>query len=222
VSDGRLITTTGIKNGQALSVTGGAKLEVPTNGGSSGVTSVGTVTITGANSLINLHDNDLISNYGAGPTNYTTLANAIKTGMTALGGAGTTGITANTATGTMLGIVDDGALPVADRITLLSGMTVPNPATSVLVKYTWFGDANLDGKVNSSDYILIDSGFTSGGTKTGWLFGDFNYSGSINSSDYILIDTGFTNQNNVVLPEPTTLGLLGLGAMGMLRRRRRV
>ncbi|MBC7784239.1 MAG: PEP-CTERM sorting domain-containing protein, partial [Burkholderiales bacterium] len=42
----------------------------------------------------------------------------------------------------------------------------------------------------------------------------------INGSDYALIDTGFSSQTGP-LPEPAMLSLLGLGAMGMLRRRRR-
>ncbi len=75
------------------------------------------------------------------------------------------------------------------------------PGTSdVLVKYTWFGDANLDGKVDGSDYSLIDAGYASGGKLTGWLNGDFNYDGTIDGSDYALIDNSFNNQTAVLNP----------------------
>jgi uncharacterized repeat protein (TIGR03803 family) len=85
-----------------------------------------------------------------------------------------------------------------------------NPAnTDVLVKYTYFGDANLDGKVDGSDYTRIDAGFLSRGAShplTGWFIGDFNYDGVINGSDYTLIDNAFNRQGaqiSALLEEPT-------------------
>ncbi len=62
----------------------------------------------------------------------------------------------------------------------------------VLVRYTYFGDATLDGKVDGSDYSRIDSGYLS--HLTGWVNGDFNYDGIINGSDYTLIDNAFNTQ----------------------------
>jgi hypothetical protein len=68
-----------------------------------------------------------------------------------------------------------------------------NPSlTDVLIKYTYFGDANLDGMVDGSDYTLIDNGFTS--KLTGWYNGDFDYSSSVNGSDYTLVDNAFNTQ----------------------------
>jgi len=55
-----------------------------------------------------------------------------------------------------------------------------------------FGDANLDGHVNGSDYSKID--FGSFNHLTGWSNGDFNYDGVINGSDYTLIDNAFNTQ----------------------------
>jgi hypothetical protein len=98
----------------------------------------------------------------------------------------------------------------------------------VLVKYTYYGDANLDGIVNGADYQQIDNGF--GMHLTGWSNGDFNYDGVVDGSDYSLIDNTF-NQINATgagplaiacptgliasggtseVPEPT-VGWLGLG-----------
>ncbi len=225
ISNGRLIKEdTGIQNGSPLNISASGVLEAPLNGSSTKVTSVGALSITGAGSRIELHDNDLISNYGAGPSNYNDIVNHVKSGLVLLGGTGTEGIAsaevdAQTVAGTMLAVVDDGDPNIAGAITELSGFAVPNPTTSTLVKFTWFGDSNLDGVVDGSDYALIDTGFTAGGALGGWVFGDYDYSGVIDGSDYALIDTGFISQTGA-LPEPTTLGLLGLGAMGMLRRRR--
>jgi autotransporter-associated beta strand protein len=120
-----------------------------------------------------------------------------------------------------------------------------NPGGSdVLVKYTWFGDANLDGVVDGSDYSLIDAGYASqqpgftGTVLSGWSNGDFNYDGVIDGSDYALIDNAFNNQGQslsssalvaatasvvspAAVPEPVSLGTIALATYGLVTRRRR-
>jgi len=120
----------------------------------------------------------------------------------------------------------------------------------ILVKYTYYGDANLDGKVDGSDYSLIDNAYLAdqaylatnpGGTAipyTGWWNGDFNYDGVVDGSDYTLIDNAFNSQGAVIatalagstaqiagataaVPEPAGLSALGLVGTGMLSRRRK-
>ncbi len=117
---------------------------------------------------------------------------------------------------------------------------VSTSASDLLIKYTYFGDATLDGAVNSADYARIDAGFLANGPLTGWSNGDFNYDGVINGSDYTLIDNAFNTQGAAftaevasptaqvagaigasAVPEPTSVGLLLLGAAGLLGRRRR-
>ncbi len=66
-------------------------------------------------------------------------------------------------------------------------------ASDVLVKYTYYGDANLDGIVDGSDYTKIDNGFNKPAV-SGWLNGDFNYDGKTDGSDYTLIDNAFNTQ----------------------------
>jgi len=63
----------------------------------------------------------------------------------------------------------------------------------ILVKYTWNGDANLDGVVNADDYFQVDSGFIT--QAKGYQNGDFNYDGIINADDYFLIDSAFIGQS---------------------------
>jgi hypothetical protein len=97
------------------------------------------------------------------------------------------------------------------------------------VKYTYNGDANLDGRVNADDYFRIDSGFLAQLDDPTWRDGDFNYDGTINADDYFLIDSAFLGQGGalgdvvraVAVPEPTAAGALCIAGMLMRRRRRR-
>jgi autotransporter-associated beta strand protein len=139
------------------------------------------------------------------------------------------------------------AVGVATGLTSFEGLTVAS--TDVLVKYTYYGDANLSGTVDGSDYSLIDNAYEMegwvNGVETnapisGWYNGDFNYDGVVDGSDYTLIDNAFNSQGANIsaqiasptaeiapsggvsaVPEPTSLGLLGIGAIGLLGRRRR-
>ena len=104
------------------------------------------------------------------------------------------------------------------------------------MKYTYGGDANLDGKINVDDYGKIDFAIPLG--LTGWSNGDFNLDGKLNVDDYGIIDFNvgiqgapFLSSSSVVdapslnvvsVPEPTGLGLVLLagGAISARRRRR--
>jgi fibronectin-binding autotransporter adhesin len=115
----------------------------------------------------------------------------------------------------------------------------------VLVRYTFYGDTDLSGVVDAADYTAIDNGFNMG--LSGWSNGDFNYDGVVNGDDYTLIDNAYNSQastsdaavpagptemnatdtsqisntSGTAVPEPGTLGLLALGAIGTLRRRQK-
>jgi hypothetical protein len=110
---------------------------------------------------------------------------------------------------------------------------VATSGTDVLIKYTYYGDATLDGSVSSADYTLIDNGYLS--NLTGWQNGDFNYDGVINGSDYTLIDNAFNQQGAAIsgeiavstaqpagstsVPEPAAI--LWLPTIALIGRRRR-
>jgi hypothetical protein len=69
-------------------------------------------------------------------------------------------------------------------------------ANSILVKYTYNGDADLSGKIDSDDYFRIDSGFAS--KLSGYRDGDFDFNGVVDSDDYFLIDRAFVGQTGVL------------------------
>jgi len=106
-------------------------------------------------------------------------------------------------------------------------------ATTIAV-YTYAGDVNFDGLVDASDYGIIDNYFQFPGT-SGYANGDFNYDGIIDAGDYGIIDNTFQLQGAPIpmgagaaglsgvtaVPEPASIGLVTLGALGLLGRRRR-
>ena len=71
---------------------------------------------------------------------------------------------------------------------LFDGQTVD--ATTVLVKYTYVGDANFDGLVDAADYGVLDNFYRVPNT-TGYCNGDFNYDGVIDATDYGYIDNSY-------------------------------
>ncbi|HEV8292257.1 MAG TPA: hypothetical protein VGP94_10050, partial [Tepidisphaeraceae bacterium] len=78
----------------------------------------------------------------------------------------------------------------------------PVDINSILVKYTYDGDANADGQINADDYAAIDTGFAT--HATGYRNGDFNYSGGQpNSDDYFTIDRAYSDQGAVLGEVPT-------------------
>src|SRR5204863_6828476 len=88
--------------------------------------------------------------------------------------------------------------------------------TDVLVKYTYFGDADLNGVVDyTTDYDLWSNGFTNPGlaATNGWLYGDFDFSGIVdNTTDYDLWSTGFAHQGGA-LAEPVAPSFGGPGSV---------
>ncbi|MEA2734647.1 MAG: hypothetical protein QOE14_1098, partial [Humisphaera sp.] len=65
-------------------------------------------------------------------------------------------------------------------------------ATTIIVKYTYAGDANLDGIISGDDYSTID--FYVGTSADGYSNGDFNYDGIVSGDDYSTIDFNYAAQ----------------------------
>ena len=72
------------------------------------------------------------------------------------------------------------------------------------------GDANLDGKTNFQDYILLERNF--GQTNVGWEGGDFNTDGVVNFQDYILLERNFGTSYVSAAPTPDVATPIELAA----------
>jgi hypothetical protein len=119
--------------------------------------------------------------------------------------------------------------------TTFAGQTVD--ASSILIKFTYGGDANLDGQVDVTDLGALA---TSWQTSAPWTGGDFNYDGFVDVSDLGILATDWqqgvgnplgrgsleaalasVGLGGVSVPEPASLGLLLLSGLMCRTRRRR-
>lgn len=184
-----LFTTTGRFG--ALHVSPGGTATV-SEGGTRTVTFAG-VEIDGDGAL-NLNDNALVIDYtGAGNSPLAAVRSLLSAGYAGSAWNGAGGIRSGTAaatTGRGLGYAEASALFAAFP-TNFAGETVDD--TSVLVRYTLAGDANLDRAVGIADFSLLAAGFNAPG---GWSAGNFNYDADVNLADFSLLAAAF----NTALP----------------------
>ena len=211
-----------------LTIGDGAEVQIANHGtGPVTVLQVGTLVNGG---LIDLTNNDMVIRSGASVAAINTiLEKSYNNGAW----NSSTGITSSAAAADTMHLT---AIGMATGLTSFEGQAVL--ASDVLLKYTYYGDTNLDGAVDGSDYSDVDNGFIN--HLTGWYNGDFNYDGVVDGSDYTLIDNSFNTQGaslgvnpaalsasvtaqiagSATVPEPAPVTLCGIAAGGLLGRRR--
>ena len=214
---------------------------------------------------LDLADNFLVVDYDGSPSSSprTQIQDYVKAGMgarDAIGrvhwdGAG--GITSSVANANnqylrcAIGVMDNSFTFNGNRASQTTFGGQPVDTSSVLVRYTYWGDLNLDGVVNYDDIsVMLYYYHTPEPDVLGWQTGDLNYDGLINYDDLSLMlygnahqgdpQGGATNLNGPgvaelqalladgapgglagVVPEPATLALVALGAAALAGRRRR-
>ena len=186
----------------SLSVQASATLSINATGTDAGTSNVASLLLAGSTGAwtgtLDLIDNDLMYDHPGGVNPLGTTIDQVRTARA--GGAWTgRGITSTAARNdpnhtTGLGVLTGGEWIGFHGAAPFSGQ--PVDTSSVLVKYTWNGDANLDGRITFDDYVRIDSGFNT--HLTGWSNGDFNYDGVVGFDDYVLIDIAFNQQNGTL------------------------
>jgi hypothetical protein len=175
-------------------------VDVPAGGTRTIVT--GALSFSGSGRL-DLRDNALAIDYSA--------ASPIGT----FSGGAYTGVTGNVAAGTILTSMSAatpaqhltalGVAEAADALHLAAGQTAlwngqTVDSSTVLVKYTYAGDVDLNGKINGDDYFILDShaGQQLAGNSMGWFYGDVDYNGKINGDDFFALDSNLARQGVVL------------------------
>ena len=141
----------------------------------------------GAGVALNLKDNALIVDYTGGSP-LASIKDAVTSGYAAgaWNGAGINSSVAAAGSSHALGYAEASDLFTSFPAPF-AGVTVDD--TSVLVRYTRYGDANLDGTVNLTDFNRLAANF--GASSTLWGQGNFNYDGETNLLDFNLLAGSF-------------------------------
>jgi hypothetical protein len=191
-------------------------LDIVANGSATGVSRVGALDVDGGK--IDLTNNALVVDYTASSP-ISTIRSLIISGRAAGSWSGD-GITSSLAdAGSFaIGYAEATSINVSDFL----GQTVDE--STVLIRYTRYGDANLDGSVNTADFTALAQHF-GGGPKI-WSDGDFNYDGVVNALDFNALATNFGQVLPASAPElgrviPEPICIVGTPAILMLLRRRR-
>ena len=219
----------------ALNVGAGATATLTAGGTKNVVTNA--LTIAGGATpagKLDVTDNAVIVDYpAAGPNPDAALCAQILAGR---GGSGLgktwngQGITSTAAAAApvnsmSVGYAVNGQLPLGAFPTF-RGQTVD--ASTVLMRFTRTGDANLDGLVNNDDVTIVGANFAPGFAKPRWDLGDFDFNGFVDNDDITLLGVYYNPSATPIpapgvaaVPEPASIVLFALACLAILVRMRK-
>ena len=191
-------------------------------------------------SSLDLTDGALIVNYGVGANRTAPMAKLLAHGINLSGSEGSGrvwdghGLKSSTARDDPSGLTALGVIDNADiGYTTIGpnnqfGFGVPGvdgdavPLNSTLVKYTYVGDTDLNGRVDGDDLVAFLVGYQN--HLSLWQNGDFDYSGSIDGDDLTALLVAYQNQAATLgspnvqprpVSEPGTAIYAFIGVVGM-------
>jgi glucose/arabinose dehydrogenase len=237
VTGGTTVLAKGLKGSGALTIASAAKVTIPAAapsgydpdnnilpiGNNATGSRISSLTIAGSGQL-DLGNSDLAIDHD-GSLSVSTIAALVASGYNG-GTWDGPGIVASAAlldtTVFGLGYAENGdpnAIPDPYNSDTNPFFGIPVDNTSVLLKFTWVGDLNLDGFVNFSDLVVFNGSYDDGATSGRfWFEGDFNYDGSVDFSDLVLFN-GAYDENKASMPEPCSTALFLVGACFAVVRR---
>jgi fibronectin-binding autotransporter adhesin len=195
VNSGTLgVTTTGNYGVGSVTVNGTAALALAS--GRPTAFALPTVVLS-PTATIDVNDNDMVvASSNLSTSQVTQLIRTARNG----GNWNQPGITSTTARNNPNHNTTLGVLTGSEYASVAGGTTVFNGTSfapsDTLVKYTYYGDTDFNGKVNFDDYVRTDNGFNN--HLSGWLNGDFDLNGQVNFDDYVLIDLAFNTQSGTL------------------------
>ena len=123
------------------------------------------------------------------------------------------------------GLINISTLAIYDRaITTSAAVILGTAGQAVDIENNLIlGDTNGDEKVLLDDYEALRDNFGSGSTL---IQGDVDFDGDVDQDDFLIIRDQFPLYNNgaslaSAIPEPTSLCLIALGTIAMLKRNRK-
>ncbi len=206
--------------GAGLSVASGA-MKILAKGAANDATGTSVVTSlsVGSGASLDLTNNSMVIDYSSVGTLVDDTRQMLQSGKLT-----------TSSSGGKLGYADNAVL----HLTSFAGQTVDDG--NLLVKFTYGGDANLDGQVDISDLGALATAWQ---TSAPWTGGDFDYSGFVDISDLGILATNWqlgvgsplgpsfdealasVGLSGVSVPEPATIGALGMCLAGVLASRPR-
>jgi autotransporter-associated beta strand protein len=182
VSAGTLALAASLTSSSSLTVATGATARL--NNGHDKVLATNTISTSGTGKL-DITDNSVVVKSSSLAAVKSLIASGLNGGNWQ--GAGITSTSAAANPLTAIGFASNGVLG-RSSFAGVSGLD----ANDVLVKYTYYGDSDLDGVTTLDDFTLFLNGYQTAGTS--WVQGDYDYSGVTTLDDFTLFLAGYQQQ----------------------------